>query len=48
MIDEADVFLEARNSTEIARNALGKLIVESFVMILFLLDAFKIIALVLF
>jgi hypothetical protein len=24
LIDEADVFLEARNSTEIARNALGK------------------------
>ena len=25
LIDEADVFLEARNSTEIARNALGKI-----------------------
>lgn len=24
LIDEADVFLEARNSTEIARNALGE------------------------
>ncbi len=29
LIDEADVFLEARNSTEIARNALGKIMFES-------------------
>ena len=28
LIDEADVFLEARTSTEIARNALGKKILD--------------------
>ena len=30
LIDEADVFLEARNSTEIARNALGKIVLKMY------------------
>ena len=34
LIDEADVFLEARNSTEIARNALGKNLLTTYIQVL--------------